>query len=89
MPKNAPSTGKIPPKTLPKTHQEAPETAQRTIQVPLEGLKKLQASPLEPPNPDPRKGSAEWRKPLNPAAAAGRYDRRQPAVSDYGPKGKA
>ena len=29
-----------------------------------------------------KKGSAEWRKPLNPAAAGGRYDRRQPAVSD-------
>ena len=30
----------------------------------------------------PKKGSAEWRKPLNPAADGGRYDRRQPAVSD-------
>ncbi len=35
------------------------------------------------PPPGPRSAG------FNPAAAAGRYDRRQPAVSDYGPKGKA
>ena len=35
------------------------------------------------PPPGPRSAG------FNPAAAGGRYDRRQPAVSDYGPKGKA
>ena len=34
------------------------------------------------PPPGPRSAG------FNPAAAAGRYDRRQPAVSDSGPKGK-
>ena len=35
------------------------------------------------PPPGPRSAG------FNPAAAGGRYDRRQLAVSDYGPKGKA
>ena len=35
------------------------------------------------PPPGPRSAG------FNPAADGGRYDRRQLAVSDYGPKGKA
>ena len=63
-----------------KRTQDAPKTLQDTPQTPKvhhwKAASVTHGGPKEPR--EAQKGSAEWRKPLNPAAAAGRYDQGSP-----------